>query len=134
MNRDQIHIVISAFIFLIGVLCLINSFRKISKEDVVTKRKKYYLIGNLSVGIIGLDIVQLLLYNNILKNYIVYLYDTGVYKSILILLIIIFILCILYNIYRINKEESASYIRIYKINCIYFVLGLGIVIGLSLQF
>ncbi len=130
MNRDQIHIVISSFIFLIGILCLLNSFRKISNEDVAIKRKKYYLNVNFIVGIMGLDIVQLLLYNNILKNYIVYLYDAGVYKSILILLIIIFILCIIYNIYRISKEESESYIRIYKINCIYFVLGIGIVIWL----
>lgn len=130
MNRDQIHIVISSFIFLIGILCLLNSFRKISNEDVAIKRKKYYLNVNFIVGIMGVDIVQLLLYNNILKNYIVYLYDAGVYKSILILLIIIFILCIIYNIYRISKEESESYIRIYKINCIYFVLGIGIVIWL----
>ncbi len=84
MNRDQIHIVISSFIFLIGILCLLNSFRKISNEDVAIKRKKYYLNVNFIVGIMGLDIVQLLLYNNILKNYIVYLYDAGVYKSILI--------------------------------------------------
>lgn len=130
MNRDQIHIVISSFIFLIGILCLLNSFRKISNEENAIKRKKYYLNVNFIIGIMGLDIVQLLLYNNILMNYIVYLYDTGVYKSILILLIIIFILCIVYNIYRISKEESESYIRIYKINCIYFVLGIGIVIWL----
>lgn len=130
MNRDQIHIVISSFIFLIGILCLLNSFRKISNEENAIKRKKYYLNVNFIVGIMGLDIVQLLLYNNILMNYIVYLYDTGVYKSILILLIIIFILCIIYNIYRISKEESESYIRMYKINCIYFVLGIGIVIWL----